>query len=470
MQTKNVVMIGNAVVDYVYPTIPVNGIENDFMSAMPQMFPQFVKEMPRPGDTLFVLAEMMEDGAADFLKKRGLYSEKAAFNGAPAMEQLFGKHKKYAGGSLANTMAALQHSYVGGKPLVNGKVVSTLSEGTDGDTFEAEMPAGSMAGQRYGQGLVCHVLPIGDDRTMITTPHVTKPSTDHNLAQDVANGAINADTDIVMFEGFLAHDEKHFDDIFDTMLREIESANVKRQLFGRSPIHLVLTVSSQGVAAMESYQKAVERAVKLTDVTIHSNTGEFRRLMQEDKAWRKPFEPALAGITNARELDKAKKGLAGYREAKTKANIDAILGKALPMVWKTSYDLRFVMTDGGNDAYFVDKNGYQTFSPKPLDKKDMIGRVGAGDAQMAGFWAAQIMGADIKDSMYSGFAFAADCIKQHEARLSPDLKWPETGAAVAATGPVSLLGKHDDLRKSVLKVAPLFVVTPPTTGLKNGPA
>ncbi len=470
METKNVVMIGNAVVDYVYPKIPVDGIENDFMSAMPDLFPAFVKELPRPGDTLFVLAEMMEEGAAKFLKKRGLYNAKAVFNNKSALEQLFGAHKKYAGGSIANTMAALQHSHIGGKPLVNGKIVSTLSEGADGDTFEAEMPAGSMAGTRYGQGLVCHVLPIGDDRTMVTTPHVTKPSTDHNLAIDVANNVIDENTDIVMFEGFVAHDEAHFEEIFDTMLREIEAANMVRQWMMKPAIQLVLTASSQGVAAMESYQKAVARAVNVTDVTVHSNTGELRRLMQEDTAWRKPFEPALAGITNARDLDKTKKGLTGYREAKTQANIDAILGAALPMVWKSSYNVRFVMTDGGNDAFFVDKNGYQTFAPKPLAKKDMIGRVGAGDAQMAGFWAAQIAGADIKDSMYSGFAFAAACIKQHEARLSPDLKWPKNDATVAATGPVSLLGHHDDLRASVLKVAPLLPVVSPATGLKNGPA
>lgn len=442
MSIKNIVAIGNSVVDLIYPQSPDSV---GFLSSLPSLLgTDVVPTAPRSGDQMFLPTETLRNAADKFLSAR----LKSAFNGGNnnnnALEIILGKYDIAAGGSLANTIASIAHSRIYNghfrAPLASVKYLSVLDENVAGEEFVKSMPNGVAIGPRHGQCLEVHVIPFENDRIMVTAPSISKATEHYNLSPHVKD-EINIDTDMVMIEGFLAFGE-HFNDISKETLDGIDRVNTQRAANGRAPIHLVVTASSQPISNLAHYREFIQCAVQTTDVTIHANTGEFRRILDNDEKWREnynsqhnyPFE-GLDGDT----LEKAKKNANGYRAAKTAANIDTIENVASTLARQTPHNLRFVVTDGGNDAYVVTNETYLVHTPAPLDKSLIVNKVGAGDAFMAGFWVAQLQGLDDAKSMEAAGLFAQAAIKQDGARLPEDTSFSYGSHHYG--GPIALLAE-----------------------------
>lgn len=421
MSIKNIVAIGNSVVDLIYTQSP-HSVE--FLSNLPALLEDgMVKTAPRAGDQMFLPTEHLTLAGNKFLETRLT----GAFNSQPTLENILGKYKIAAGGSLANTVASIANSRIFsnhfGVPLANVKFLTVLDEGPAGEEFAKGMPTGVVTGPKHGQCLEVHVIPFEDDRIMVTAPSLKKATEHYDLSSHVKD-EINIDTDMVMIEGFLAFGE-HFNNIGKETLDTIEKINKERAAIGRNPVHLVVTASSQPISNLAHYREFIQRAIKTTDVTIHANTGEFRRILDNDERWRNDYDAAhnnpFDGL-GGDELEKAKKNAEGYREAKTAANIDTIENVAFNLAHQTPHNLRFVVTDGGNDAYMVTNETYFVHTPSPIDTQGKkLYKVGAGDAFMGGFWKAQLVGLDDKKSMEAGDVCAKHVILQPEARISPDL-------------------------------------------------
>lgn len=452
MSRKNLVAIGNSVVDFLHDPQHIEQITSDsdgkisadaFLSNLPSLLDEGLLDMaPRAGDAILITIEDLEIAANRYLQQSGITDVKNNFNGTPSIERILGRYEIDAGGSLANTVAALAHSnyYVGsmGAPLLKASYVSVSDEGPAGKSFADSMPHGVVTGSEYGQCLRVHVVPFQGDRIMIASPSKEK-ATDHYDISPHLESEISVDTDMVMFEGFLAFGQ-HFENIAAKTLELIETTNVERAAQSLPPIHLIITAASQPISNMDNYREFVRKAIQTTDVTVHANTGEFRRLLDDDLAWRNQYNEAnnhpFEGLDGS-ELQNAKDNVDGYREAKTAANIHTIEEVAIPSSSQSQHNVRFVVTDGGNPAYVVSNDNYITHIPAALDKSQIVNKVGAGDAFMAGFWAGQLLGFDNEKSMQSAGIFAHAAIKQQGARLSPDLV--HTVSQRNMSGPVALL-------------------------------
>ena len=95
------------------------------------------------------------------------------------------------------------------------------------------------------------------------------------------------------------------------------------------------------------------------------------------------------------------------------------------------------MTDGGNASYIIKNGQYSTHAPQSLNPSRIVNKVGAGDAFMAGFWVAELIGLDREKSMRAAGIFAQAALFQQEARLSHTLTFLRQG--IRAEGPISLL-------------------------------
>jgi len=455
MGKKNVVAIGNSVVDCLHDPALIEKIEREsnqkisaglFLSSLPKLLPEgMLEKAPRAGDSVLITREVLEEAAKKFLAQSGVASLTESFNKISAVENILGRYTLVAGGSIANTASALAHSKTSDGTLVNMKYVTVRDEGKAGDVFTESMPKNVVTGPRYGGCLHVHVVPFQGDRILVASPPANKPTDHYDLSKDLPVH-ISEDTDVVMIEGFLAFG-KHFENIASTTLQAIRDANKKRLAGSRPPIHLVIATSAQLISSMETFRNFVLSAMQMTDVTIHGNTGEFRRLMDNDITWREEYDRKngnpFHGLDGS-DLESAKRIAPGYREAKTAVNIETIKKIAMPLAQRSSYDIRFVLTDGGNSAYVVVNDAYSTHAQDALDPSEIVNTVGAGDAFMAGFWVAQFSGLQIKDSMRAGNIFAKAVIIQQEARLSSDLSFK--GPGLNLSGPLALLAQKGVLR------------------------
>lgn len=444
MVQKNIVAIGNCVLDFLYEADTITDTQkqlgdkvdlDSFLARLPE-YTGALKDVPRPGDAVFLSSEAIAQALERFFKEQGV-SLSQSFNDVSVLQPLLGQPEIAAGGSLANTIASIASSQNHGQPLANMKFISVLDEDEAGKTFKDSMPAGTVEGPLYGQSLYVHVIPSNNDRIMIASPSLDK-STDHHDVSEIASQTITDETDIIMVEGFLCSNHHH-EKLFDDVLRAVENANQSRLSEGKPPIHLVITASSQPTAEIDVFRQFVENAIQTTDVTIHANTGEFRRLLDNDKDWRVAYNATHGDPfkdIEGKDLEKAKKASSDYRAAKTAANVDTIENIAIPMAERSDYTIRFVVTDGGNTGYVLDNDQYITYEPNPLDKDKIVNTVGAGDAFMAGFWVGQLSDLPIEDSITSGGIFAHAAIMQQEARLSASTHHK------GYKGPVALLAEN----------------------------
>ena len=86
----------------------------------------------------------------------------------------------------------------------------------------------------------------------------------------------------------------------------------------------------------------MKEASKHAPISIHANTGEFRRLLDNDEEWRVEAEAEFRekGL-QGRELEAAKKGSKDYRAAKTAANVDSVQKAMREFGADAKYDIEF---------------------------------------------------------------------------------------------------------------------------------
>lgn len=421
----NILAIGNSVVDCLHSSDLVSRVEMEsggaisasaFLKALPEILPPgILPQAPRAGDAIFVPIEALEVAAQRYLDASGVAP---VSHTGEALPRIAGAYDIEAGGSLANTFAAIAWSKREGEPLANCTYLCVQDENEAGQVFAASMPQGVVQGPAYGKCLRCHVIPMDGDRVMITAPSFEK-ATDHFDISGAIARSITDTTDIVMFEGFLAFG-RHFTAAAEAVLEGIVKFGNPE---GTGRAQLVLTASSQPIADKPEYREFVKRAMATTDVTIHANTGEFRRLLGNDVAWRNRFDEAaghpFAGLSGS-DLEAAKRSNPAYRQAKSDANHDTMANVALPLIREHARHgrkIRFVVTDGKNAAYIVDGKGWRAYMPQPVDPAQIVNKVGAGDAFMAGFWTGRLLQGGLGTSMQCADAFARAAIMQAPARL-----------------------------------------------------
>ena len=408
-QPKKVLAYLNTVVDYIYPK---DGVNEELMEKFHHEIPRAKKnpemEVPRSDDTTPMLQSELNTSV------KGALSD--MFNGqANAQELIFGRaSRKAAGGSLGNTMAPLLGSSVDGMPVIDGKILTNLPETEDAEISTESYPDGAVLDYvRQGECLTVHVVPYHDGRSQFPTLHDGNPS-NTNMSPYLFKELKDGFYDEFFIEGFTAAGP-HFEHEAQTILTAITSANMIRERLGKEPMKLVITAGAQFICENPAYRKFVEDVTKVTPVRIHANTGEFRRLLDNDEDWRKEAQKGFTGL-KGRALEAAKKASKEYRAAKTQANLDTIQKAMSTWGMATKHALEFVVTDGGNDGYVVNNDNYLVVTPEPLDPSTIVNKVGAGDAFMAGYTLAVELGLDQEQAMKAGGVFARHVLQQEDAR------------------------------------------------------
>ena len=418
----------NCVVDHLYDAKGVNeATMEDFLKALPKAMGQPSMETPRAGDTILLSQSQLNAAACDAL---GLSDE---FNAA-ALEQIFGAPRLAPGGSLANTIATIASSQKGGMSISDTTILTILDEGEAGNVFKSSYPDGVVLSDAVdGECLTVHVVPYDGDRSQFPTFSDTNAST-ISLSPHIFSHVKTGEYDTVMFEGFMS-DSPNFESDYKTLLTAIGAANMQREMMGQEPTHLVITAGAQHVCNNPAFREFVKEASTLTNVSVHANTGEFRRLMDNDEQWRVDAQKDFVGL-DGRDLEKAKRGSPEYRAAKSAANIDSIHKAMNELGTDNEFDLEFVVTDGPNTGYVINNDHYIEFTPDTLDPTTIVNKVGAGDAFMAFYRLGRQLGLSQEDSMRAGGIGATHTLQQEEARTKYDVSINNL------SGPAALLVKH----------------------------
>ena len=447
---KKIQVIGQSVVDLSYDFETIQNITqrssgkigaDPFFVELPSLLPGIVQSSPRDGDCIFVPVEHLHDAAKKHLHNRHGPTMRYDFNRKPAMEYIWGVPEILPAGALANTVFPIGTSKYNGQPVADIEYITVQDEGEAGRIFADSLPGITVNGPKYGECLKIHIIPSKRDRTMINALSNKKATGHYNLSPYIKD-KVSPDTDILMFEGYFAF-TPHFQSMADQFLESILSANAIRDKRGDPPIHAVVTIAAQDIANMPAFREFIYKVTQITDASIHSAAGEFRRLWNKnDVEWRFEFNEKHGDPFKGLEgeaLENKKLSMSEYREAKTAANIHTIENLAISLGQQSRYNTRFIITDGGNPAYAVENEEYLIHHPEPLDTSQPIHKAGAGDNYMGGFWTAQLLGLDLERSMTAGDIFAKQVMKNPSARLSlPDAYgYHETGLSM--TGPVALL-------------------------------
>lgn len=398
----------NCVVDQLYDADGVNHDNMEaFLKSLPSVLGHTGMETPRAGDTILLSQSHLKEAASRAL---GIQDE---FNAA-ALKDIFGTPKLAPGGSLANTIATIAASQKGGKALSETRVLSILDDGEAGQVFKNSYPDGVVLEDVVdGECLTVHVVPYDGDRSQFPTFSDTNAST-KGLSTHIFGHLQKGEYDTVMFEGFMS-DSPNFESDYKTLLTAIGAANMQREMMGLEPTHLVITAGAQHVCNNPAFREFVKEATKLTRVSVHANTGEFRRLIDNDEQWRVNAQKDFVGL-EGRDLEKAKRGSTEYRAAKSAANIDSIQKVMSEWGADTDFDLELVVTDGPNPGYVVNNDHYIEVTPEPLDPATIVNKVGAGDAFMAFYRLARQLGLSQDKSMKAGGIGATHTLQQEEAR------------------------------------------------------
>lgn len=431
---KKAIAILSCVVDHLYEDGHVHDRHmEEFLKAIPEALGLPNMEVPRTGDT--ILMSKSQFVAAENIALKAIFKEAAEAEG-----KIFNDYKLAPGGSLANTIATIAHSKKDGEPIVDTTILTVLDEGEAGDVFKQSYPDGVVLEEVVeGECLKVHVVPYDGDRSQFPTYCDTNP-TNKGLSPYIAKHIAKGEYDEVYFEGFLA-DSPNFDSDSKTLIWSVGVGNVERErLFDKPPTRMIITAGAQHVCNNPAFREFVKEATKYAPVSIHANTGEFRRLMDNDEKWRETAEADFrAQGLQGRDLEKAKKASAEYRAAKVQANIDSVQKAINEWGAEAKHDLEIVVTDGGNTGYIINNDSYFTFEPDKLDMSTVVNKVGAGDAFMAYYRLARDLGLSQQDSVKAGGMGATYTMQQEEAR-------PQMPARPSAwygySGPVGLLAKN----------------------------
>lgn len=427
-ESKKAIAIVSCVVDHLYEDghLADHHME-EFLKAIPQALGNPDMDIPRTGDTVLL-------SKSQFLTAEQIALSEIFKQAAEGNDKLFRDYKIAPGGSLANTIATIAHSQKDGAPVVDMTVLTVLDEGEAGQVFKDSYPDGVVLEDVVeGECLKVHVVPYDGDRSQFPTYCDTNPS-NKDLSPYIAKHVAKGEYDEVYFEGFMA-DNPGFENDAKTLIWSLGVGNVERErLFGKPPTRLIVTAGAQHVCNNPAFREFVQEATKYAPVSVHANTGEFRRLLDNDEKWRETAEADfLAQGLQGRDLEAAKKSSKEYRAAKEQANHDTVLKAIKEWGAQTEHELEFVVTDGGHTGYIINNDNYFEFDPDPLDMSTVVNKVGAGDAFMAFYRLGRDLGLSQGDSVKAGGYGATHTMQQQEAR-------PSIGtAAPGCTGGVALL-------------------------------
>lgn len=372
-------------------------------------------ENPRAGDALLIGAEVFDAACIEFGKEHGLFARIVAHSDAgkasAVRDIVFGAHDSVSGGSFANTFHTMQKAAINNRPIIDGTFVTCVGEDPYGDIFYNDLE-GHIKAKKEGRQMVCHVFPVRNDRILIATPAALNPA-EGNITADLFNGLIDETVDRVGIGGFLYFTGR-YDDVLNKILNDIHA--VKEDI---RP-DLVMTAASQAVAASPDFRAAFNRAARAVSVTVHANTGEFRRLLDMDTDWRKPFEADFVGL-KGHDLEEAKESHVLYQAAKQDANQKALSAAMFLMgdiKYQFGHDLKFVVTNGSKGIFTVSLGeGIKSYKPEKIKKEQIANTVGAGDNFAAGYQIGDLFDLNDEESVRMGAEMAANVIQIAEARL-----------------------------------------------------
>lgn len=421
-KTPHIIAIENSVVDLQYRDADGDAaLKNEFFSHLRELiagagFNPGFDDNPRPGDMRLISAEAFDGALVAFGKAQNLLSahDLATLDTVSQAEAVrtavFGPAYPIAGGSLANTFHTLVNSRVSGKQLVTGEFITATGRDSYGRIFEASLRDHIVFKER-GRQLVCHVFPTGNDRILIATPSTIDPAEGH-ITADLIDGRITADVKRIMIGGFLFFTGR-FKDVMDKVIGDVSALPQNER-----PT-LVMTAAAQSVAEQSLFRAEFNRAARTSDLIVHANTGEFRRLMDMDTDWRKPYDADFTGL-KGQDLETVKEAHHVYQAAKQQANhqaLDKAHLLAADVLAQHGRNLTFVVTNGAREIYTVNATGTQTHKPLKIAKSQIVNTVGAGDNFAAGFQLGDLYGLPHANASRIGSEMAASVIQIASARL-----------------------------------------------------
>jgi sugar/nucleoside kinase (ribokinase family) len=393
-------------------------------------------ENPRAGDALLIGAEDFDAACLEFGKAQGLMKDVVALTDAgkasAVRDIVFGAHDSVSGGSFANTFHTMQKSKINGRPVIEGTFVTCVGEDAYGDIFYNDLE-GHIKAKKEGRQMVCHVFPVESDRILIATPAAVNPA-EGNITADLFDGLIDEKTDRVGIGGFLFFTGR-YGEVMDKVLADIQAVKADKRP------DLVMTAASQAVAASPDFRAEFNKAAKAVSLTVHANTGEFRRLLDMDTEWRKPYNPAFEGL-KGHDLEEAKEAHGTYQAAKQEANrvaLEAAMTLIKEVKQQYGHDLKFVVTNGSKGIFTAAlETGVQTYKPEKIKKEQISNTVGAGDNFAAGYQLGDLFGLSDEQSVRMGAEMAASVIQIPEARLD-DHKSKTIGSTAKVSGGLAYL-------------------------------
>jgi sugar/nucleoside kinase (ribokinase family) len=446
LRPSNVIAIETSIVDLHYPAVaPRENLKQAFISALPRLIQDKgyaaqlpMREAPRKGDMAIIPAEVLDDLCLHFAAENKLaFAANVPDHAKPALirETLWGKPTSHAGGSLANTFDAMVYSRMNGMPLYTGTFVTSVGKDDAGQYFKDSF-AGHIRCAQGGRQIVSHILPVDDDRIMLTTPSISDSQYayfDINLLDD----NLLADADVIMIGGYL--DGSGMLERVVDRVRAVYGTKTQYKMDLPSP-QLIVTLASQSVAA--KYQ--LGDFPQNIDLTIHGNTGEFRRFLKDDTKWRERFANSFIDAhgqpLQGREAERAKNTNANYINAKQAAN-DQVSMQAYTLAKLCNNDreddreLQFVVTNSARPARVVTSEGIHLLPNQPVDRSAIKSTVGAGDNHVAGYWMGRQLGLNEWGCLDLAGAFARAVIQIPEARLNRTAQCTVKG--VAFKGPIA---------------------------------
>ena len=453
----DILAIETAVVDLQYPKDGGgDALKHEFFAHLKELITAdgntaLFDENPRGGDMCLVPAEEFDAALILFAQRHNIqFPFPISPTATPAdrafviRDYIFGTPVSVAGGSLANTFHALVSSQLDGQQLVQGHFVTSIGVEDSANAFHDSMN-GHIYCRRMGRQMECHVFPIDGDRILIATPGRADPAESH--------------IDIALFEDALRWRKAHCPPAVETRIMlggflfftpgfrgvcDAVIAHIQGRPANDRP-SLMLTASAQAVSAHPDFRAMVAKAAHVTDTTIHANTGEFRRLLDMDTDWRKPFDVDFTGL-RGQALETAKSAHIAYRAAKDAANVAAIsaaFNQAAALKAAKEHTLRYVVTDGARSIHVIGPQGHEIFAPHKIEKAQIVNTVGAGDNFAAGFQLADLYGLPHADCASLASDFAAAVIQVPAARLDGDrvVRVQESGIDYETRGALSHIGQ-----------------------------
>ncbi len=425
--TQTLYAVGTPVVDYVYANSNAD-------HALREAFFRFLDPAnpPRDGDNRICSAEQWTGKLLNFAATQAMATDIAlsdSENALRILQRIFGAPTSVeAGGALANTFAVMITSQINNKSFFDGSFVTALGEGESGVVFEDSLKGHVNSPPPKGLQLVAQVFQTEKDRIIYAVDGGTHSSHKNMSPSQIDAMPINADTTMVMLDGYMYYTGQ-FEGFRDAILRNV--AAVSDDPYRRPTI--VLTTGAQFIAEQPILRSTLDKSTQTAPTVVCANTGEFRRLMGLDTAWREPFAHRWEGL-DGHALEEAKQADAEYIVAKNQAN---------QVAFKAAYDLycakpeslpaTCVVTNGKYDVHVVSAEGVHKYDV-PKAPHGVVNKVGVGDAFAGGYLLGHANGLKEQDCIQLAFIASGEVIAVEGPRLKPRSKQVDLGVPITFSG------------------------------------